>query len=107
MTTYSTLLASSATSPTANTVIFTVPSTDTCVVRDVEIYNYSSSAVSFNLSFAASGVPGQVLVKHAIPPADDSVQWSGRVVIPAGGTLSLFASAGQVSYSISGYLLGN
>lgn len=103
MSVYSTLLFIGVL-PTAGATLFTVPAGDTCVVRDIEILNTTTSSSSPLLNAVVSGSVGTIL---SVPnlAANTHFQWQGRVVIPSGGTIAGVDAHGGQNCMISGYLL--
>lgn len=102
---YSNLLYAS--SPAANTVTtaFTVPSGVTCVLRDIEIYNGSASTAGVNVRINVSGFGNTVVYGPDALLSGAWSQWEGRVVVPAGGTIQVFATEASVQFTLSGYEL--
>ena len=86
--------------------LFAVPSSQTCVLHDLEIVNLTGSPADI---YVGSNGPGSTLIWFLYVPAMSSNaahQWQGRLVIPSSGALSADSSVANVSLTASGYLLG-
>lgn len=95
------LFAVSLTGPTSPTV-YTVPAATTVVLREVDAYVPDVSPTP--LFFVLSTVPATAFFLTASAgPA--SVQWRGRLVMPAGESLELSLGGGNWRVYGSGYLL--
>lgn len=82
---------------------YTVPGGYVCVLRDVDIFSYSSGSES---GFALEGDLGQVIWYVLVPPdTTQSYQWRGRQVFNPGDIITFNASAGSFDVTASGYLL--
>lgn len=90
--------------PTSFIEAYTVPTSMTVVIRDMEFYNGGSGTPTFNTQIGVSGSTGVFFQDNALAPSKHE-QWQGRVVIPGGQGLWLFSSASNVQATISGYLL--
>lgn len=95
------LFAMSLAGPTSPTV-YTVPAGSTVVLREVDAY--SPDVVPTPLFFILSTVPATAFfLTAAAGPA--SVQWRGRLVMPAAESLELSLAGGNWRVYASGYLL--
>lgn len=92
----------------ADTVLFTVPTSYVGVIRDVEVANVggSSDFVSFYVA-KAPGSPAATFWKQVDIGSSTWAQWKGRVVFDAGDTLHGFSGSGDFQALISGYLLSS
>lgn len=102
---YSHLFFSGGLTTTAS-VFITVPVGQVAVIRDVEARN--TGGAPDDLVIGWSGVPG--FAGYFFPlskvPAAESLQWQGRVCLPAGMVVQAAANFGSFEATISGYLLG-
>lgn len=93
--------------PSGSTIVYTVPTNDVVVVRDMTLYNASSSVGPMNVGIYSPG--GSLLVVLFEEPslaAFTSSQWTGRSVVNGGQTLRVGAGGGVTGLGIiSGYLL--
>jgi hypothetical protein len=103
LSTYSTLLAHGVLQA-AVTTLFTVPDGQTCVVRDLEVITFSGAPASFAFSLTVSGLNSPIYNVAETVNAQ-AYQWSGRVVIPGGGTLMGVCTTPSNGFTASGYLL--
>lgn len=83
--------------------LFTVPSSDVCVIRDMEQFT-GGAADLFNVQISVSGSLSIVWYLSSAP-ASSWHQWTGRVVVPPGGLIQAFASNANDQLIVSGYLL--
>jgi hypothetical protein len=96
------------TDPAPNTE-FDVPSGFTAVIRDFTFYTSVGDTVS-QLAIQDSGSAPQVVCAQLSGTGVNSyAQWQGRVVVPAGGIITLYP--GEVGFDqqmyVGGYLLRN
>jgi hypothetical protein len=101
---YSTLLFTGSVGTTEQP-LFTVAS-GVDVLRDIEVWNPNSSATS--VTFYLRGAPGfadSFLLRPPAIPTNESWQWQGRVVLPAGAHLGCQAETGSLFVTVSGYVL--
>lgn len=91
--------------PTGFTAIYTPPVGKTSVVRDIEIYNGDTGPHTVNFQVGSSGTTA-ILWNQVQVPNSTWEQWSGRVVIPAGGSLWGYGGGSSLIQAvISGYEL--
>jgi hypothetical protein len=105
MSTYSTLLWQGE-AAAAQEVVYTVPAGYTTVVRDIEVYNGSSSTLA--TFYIVSHVPGFSDAIFAVVNAlatSHGAQWQGRAVLPTAGELEVPAMPTGIYVMISGYQL--
>lgn len=92
---------------TGATDVFTVPAQYVAVIRDVEVYAGTVSAVEVSANLK---VPGPLIlafyVVNGLEPGTWA-QWTGRVVANAGETLTLGATVDGPIVTASGYLLSS
>jgi hypothetical protein len=89
---------------TVDATLYTVPTNNTVVVRDVEMYNFSNASVSFAFSASVSGTT-QHWLQHVTGTAVQTDQWTGRVVLESGDLLIGHCTSTSNYCYISGYLL--
>lgn len=104
MTTYSTQLFSGELAGAQ--MVYTAPASNTIVVRDIELWNASSSAVDIavNLLSPSGSYVAGIITAKAVPP-NGTAQWEGRVVMLPGQELYGNATGFPVGLVISGYTL--
>lgn len=104
MTTYSTQLFSGELSAAAN--VYVAPSSNTIVVRDVELWNAGSAAadIAVNLMSPSGSYVAGIITAKAVP-ANGTAQWDGRVVMLPGQMLFANATGWPIGIVISGYTL--
>ena len=95
--------------PGAGGEAFDVPDGFTAVIREFDLYTEAGdttyvlskqdSEIAPVLTFAALSLTGSII----------SAQWTGRVVVPAGGVISIYGvTIGEgASVTVNGYLLRN
>jgi hypothetical protein len=93
--------------PTSNgETLYTVPSGQTVVVRDLEVYNFSGVTIAeIQVQLGVSGSTSGVLAFCNNVLASTCAQWTGRSVVPAGLSLVAFSTGSNFSMLVSGYLL--
>jgi hypothetical protein len=87
------------------TTLYTVPSGNTVVVRDVELINTGSAAMSFGLIVRTSGGTQAQWASVSGVAVNSQYQWEGRVVMNPGDELILTTSEAGMQLIVSGYLL--
>jgi hypothetical protein len=92
--------------PSTATTIYTVPASNTAIVKEVILCNTNTSAVTVSLYYVASGgsvgVANTILSEQALQEGE-TIQISGTTMIGAGGTIKAVASvASVVGITISG-----
>lgn len=103
MTTYSTQLFSGQLSGGAG--VYTAPPSGTIVVRDIELWNNTSSAVDIAVNVTVSGLyVAGIITAKAVPP-NGTAQWEGRAVLLPGQVLFANATGFPIGVLISGYTL--
>lgn len=86
--------------------LYTVPAGFVVVVRDLEVYNFSSSAiVQVQVQLGVSGSTSGVLAFVNNVASQVCAQWKGRAVVNAGESLVAFSTGSSFSMLVSGYLL--
>jgi hypothetical protein len=100
---YSTRLALASLS-TGLTLLYTVPSNVTVVVRDVETCNLSGSEDHLILVLRSSGGGQNILVSLGPIANGYTAQWQGRVVMNAGDELLAEAGIANWNVTVSGYV---
>jgi hypothetical protein len=104
VTTYSTFFFAGEV-PTSELELYVAPA-GVSVLRDLEVWN--SGTTSTHVLFFLRSIPGfSDTFMLQTPPlsTNESWQWQGRVVIPAGGHLTAQAGAGAFYVTASGYAL--
>lgn len=103
MTTYSTQLAAQTLPANVFTSLYTVPTGDVVVIRDVEVFVGVTTSI-FNLQV---GSPGSTFIVWYLssPAASSWHQWQGRTVVPAGQQIWAYSAAASLQVVVSGYLL--
>lgn len=81
----------------ASTTQYTVPASRQDVVKCVTVCNTAGTSITFTLSFA--GVP---LFTGATIPGNQTLTWTGTIVLNAGETIVTAASAVNLTLIISG-----
>lgn len=92
--------------PPNGTVIFTVPASQTLVLRDIELYNGSGAVGGCSIQCRVSGALQSVLFQAFELGADNWAQWQGRAVLEQGQELASGAGAPNFYAHVSGYLFG-
>jgi len=82
----------------ASTVQYTVPASRQDVVKCITVANPNTISVNFSLS-APVGSP--IFVLTPIPP-NQTMTWTGTLVLNAGDTITTAASATGLSLTVSG-----
>lgn len=85
--------------------IYTVPAGFTAVIRDMRLRNTHTSTQISNVQVSVSGSSTFVIWQEEAFPAAQLDEWTGRVVVPAGGGIWGYSDHSDVSAVISGYLL--
>jgi hypothetical protein len=86
------------------TPLYTVPSGNVLVLRDVEIYAATSSDIQFALAVGAPGIVSHLWFVNPLK-AGEWAQWQGRSVLDTGQLLIAVAGEAGVEVTASGYLL--
>lgn len=97
---YSTQFAALTSAVAGPTVIYTVPTGMTAVIRDI-----SGIASGAAAACALAIDSGPVFASLAGAASLDPLLWRGRTVLKAGQTLDLYVLSGTVQLAVSGYLL--
>lgn len=100
-TVYSTLFGRGVVSDTANHIVYTVPAGSVAVLRDVSLFQYAGAPASINVH-TQDGVVLALAMPASVPALEVS---QGRVVLNAGDSMEIQATAGNWTYALSGYLL--
>lgn len=104
MSIYSVRLAQGNVGP-AGQVFYTAPSSSTIIVRDVQVYNGTASAVSGGLNILGSGsLSGQFAAVQNLASGGTET-WQGRIVLLAGDVIESGFGVSGVYCIISGYSL--
>jgi hypothetical protein len=90
--------------PQGTATIYTVPTTNTVVIRDIEVWNGSSASAGINFGVLVSGFYGIIWLLNL--NEDVWAQWQGRAVCPPGSQIQAYGG-GQTTIRacVSGYLL--
>lgn len=91
--------------PANGTVIYTVPTGYTVVVRDIELYNGSAGPGGCSVQIRVSGALEAVIFLAPDMGANTWAQWQGRAVLNVGQELASGAGASGFLGVVSGYLL--
>jgi secreted Zn-dependent insulinase-like peptidase len=101
---YSRRFISGQTAGSPVVIDYLVPTGFVAVLRDVDIYNGTATAV-VSAFIVSPGSPNIVMAALYFSAVNTSVMWRGRQVFPAGATIRVSSSTAGVSVSASGYLL--
>jgi len=83
------------------TLLFTVPVGKTCVVRDIECFMNTVGAWVVNIYAGSTGA----IIAQLSGTGAGWKQWTGRVALPAGETISCNAGTTPFTLIGTGYLL--
>lgn len=90
---------------TAQTTQYTTPAARQDVIKDMEIANTTGAAIGFTLNVVpsgnAAGTANSVLQSVSIP-ANQTLHWTGTIVMNAGDFISTAASATGITITVSG-----
>lgn len=102
---YSIRIAGDQFTTLSGATIFTVPVGKVWILRDINVWALSASAVTNVAIYGGGG--GHIYVVTAFPniPGNSAAHWEGRTVFNSGEGCRMNASGGGGSYSISGYEL--
>lgn len=92
---------------TSSATLYTSPASTVSCITDIVIANTASTSATFYLNIVApsgSASAANALFYAVTIPPNTTVQWSGNQAIPAGGTLSGYASATSVTFTVTGVL---
>lgn len=104
MSVYSTQLYAGE-APSGLTVVYTVPSNQVAVIRDIEAYNASAGSLAFSISVEVSGSTKAFVWVQGSAGAGTWSQWRGRAVLPTGDELAVSTGGSGIYVLVSGYLL--
>jgi hypothetical protein len=82
---------------------YTVPSSHTAVVRDVELYNGTASPMQCFIGIYVAGSLHGVFAAQASIAVNTAFQWQGRVVLESGDQVIVNAGADNLYAYLSGY----
>lgn len=86
-------------------ILYTVPTTQSTTITDIEICNTGSTTATFYIALVPSGGTANAstsLFYNAPIPPYTTVQWTGNQVLAAGGTVQGYASSTSVTIKVSG-----
>lgn len=93
--------------PTAQTVLYTVPSTDVFIVRFMVYDLFAAGAGAPLVGASLPGLSNGVLWQLASVPESVTQFWNGRVAIPGGGTIYASSPSSSNTLIICGYLFSS
>jgi hypothetical protein len=90
---------------TSYTVLYTSASNSASHIDDILFCNTTGSAITISMSIVAPG--GTASASNAIffglsIPANSTLTWTGRIIVPAGYTVQALASGAGLTLTISG-----
>ena len=100
---YSTSIAHGLRAGATNAVVFTVPATQTLVIRSVTLYCYAGGAASAGVTHS----DGARVCTSDVAGATGGDLFDMRHVFEAGEPVYVFTTTADWTYAISGYLLNN
>src|SRR5574337_57738 len=90
---------------TAQTTQYTTPASRQDVIKDMEIANTTAAAITVTVNIVpsgnAAGTANQVLPAVSVP-ANQTLHWTGTIVMNAGDFISTATSATGVTATFSG-----
>lgn len=90
----------SAVVPNAQTTMYTVPASTQVLVKDILLTNVTGAAVTMTIFQMPAPI---ATMQGAIIPGNNSLHWTGLIVLNAGEIISMQASAASSVYAtISG-----
>jgi hypothetical protein len=102
------IIAQNAPATTALTTLYTVPSSNQCVVSSFVVCNTSSTATTFSLSLAqggASDTPKQYIYSSMPIAANDTFVATIGVTLAATDVIRCQAAATTLSFTVTGVLI--
>ena len=82
---------------TGTTVMYTVPASTRTFVKDIDLANTASAALTATIT-----IGGKVLLPAVQVPGNSVFQWTGTQILNAGDTIEATASATGIDCSVSG-----
>lgn len=95
--------------PAAPNESYEVPAGFTAVIREVDLYQEAGASTVVVSAQDSDSAPVATFAALSLTGTIDSDQWTGRVVVPAGGIISIYPvsiGTGATVY-VGGYLLRN
>jgi hypothetical protein len=88
---------------------FEVPAGFTAVIREVDLYSVAGESTLYLFIKNSDAAPGVTFTTLTVAGINQTAQWTGRVVVPAGGSIvAETASLGtEDQFYVGGYLLRN
>jgi hypothetical protein len=99
---YTVLFGAGTTTAGAATTIYTAPSGMVSILRDCELVT-SGSGTTASHSLYVAGLALFWFVKVTVPSS--YFQWTGRLVIPPGGALTIASATQNTNFYCTGYQL--
>lgn len=95
--------------PAAPNTEFLVPAGFTAVVREIDYYQEAGSSTMVVSIQDSDDAPVATFAALNLTGTINSDQWTGRVPVPAGGTIELYGVSIGTGFTavVSGYLLRN